>query len=76
MGDGWTDVRTYGHTDVRTNGRKLSCVLKDIIPFGSAAQKGEGEGEGVGEREKEIENIVRFVQNSDDFHNGESGLRR
>ena len=33
--DGWIDRRMDGHTYI------TPCVLQDIIPFGSIAQKGE-----------------------------------
>ena len=41
--DGWMGGQTNGQMDGRTNGQMdgraeiLSCVLQDIVPFGSAA---------------------------------------
>ena len=41
--NGWMGRKTDGQTDGRTE--ILPCVLQDIVPFGSAAQKVEEEEE-------------------------------
>ena len=58
--DGWTDRWTNGRMDRWMGARTHSpCILQDIVPFGSAAQKGREEKEGEG-REKWVRKQTNY----------------
>ena len=40
FGNGRMDGRTYGRTDVRTDGQNIPCILQNIAPLGPLPKKG------------------------------------
>ena len=52
LGGGRTYVRTDGRTEI------LPCVLQDIIPFGSAAQKEKRKGGFIVEQKDELDGVA------------------